>query len=82
MLVGKIDVYGGDLMDSSKNRIVILEETNMQKRFEKWLSQTRCRQVFGPSRTYPAKDLQLKAEKRRAEAQHIRVLEKERNDGY
>jgi len=82
MLVGKIDVYGGDLVNSSKNRIVILEETNMQKRFEKWLSQTRCHQACGPSRTYPTKDLQLKAEKRRAEALHVRVLEKERNDGY
>jgi hypothetical protein len=42
MLIAKIDVYGGEelLLNSSKNRVVILEEADMQKRFEKWLSQT------------------------------------------
>jgi hypothetical protein len=40
MLIAKIDVYGGDLVNSSKNRIVILKKADMQKRFEKWLSQT------------------------------------------
>ena len=46
MLVAKIDVYGGEelLVNSSKNRIEILEKTDMQKRFEKWLSQTRSHQ--------------------------------------
>ena len=46
MLIAKIDVYGGDLVSSSKNRIVILEKTDMQKRFEKWLSQTRSQQDY------------------------------------
>ena len=49
MLVAKIDVYGGEelLVNSSKNRIVILEETDMQKRFEKWSSQTSEHPVVG-----------------------------------
>ena len=48
MLIAKIDVYGGEelLVNSSKNRIVILEKTDMQKRFEKWLSQTRSHQDY------------------------------------
>ena len=79
MLVAKLDVYGGEelLVNSSKNRIVILEKTDMQKHFEKWLSQTRCHQACGPSRTYPTKDLRMKTEK---EALHVRVLEKEMTD--
>jgi hypothetical protein len=52
MLIAKIDVYGGKelLVNSSGNRIVIriviLEKTDMQKRFENWLSQTRSHQDY------------------------------------
>jgi hypothetical protein len=79
MLIAKIDVYGGEelLVNSSKNRIVIFEKTDMQKRFEKWLSQTGSHQDYqkeacGHLEPNPTKDLQMKAEKRRGE----------RNDGY
>jgi hypothetical protein len=49
MLVAKLDVYGGEelLVNSSKNRIIILEKTDMQKHFEKWLSQTSEHPVVG-----------------------------------
>jgi hypothetical protein len=40
MLVAKICVYGGNLVNGPKNRNVILEKIDMQERFEKWLSQT------------------------------------------
>jgi hypothetical protein len=61
MLITMIDVYGGKelLVNDSKNRIVVSEKNGMQKRFEKWLSQTRSQRS---SRTIPTKDLQMKAE--------------------
>jgi hypothetical protein len=54
MLIDKIDVYGEEELSvsSSKNRIVIFEKTDMQKRFEKWLSQTESHQ------DYPKRSLQ------------------------
>jgi hypothetical protein len=58
MLIAKIDVYGDEerSVNSSKSRIAVFEKTDMQKRFEKWLSQTRSRQDYlkrslQPSRT-------------------------------
>jgi hypothetical protein len=52
----------------------------MQKRFEKWLIQTGSHQARGASRTYPTKDLHMKAEKRCAEALYVMILEKEMTD--
>jgi hypothetical protein len=48
MLISKIDVYGEEELSvsSSKNRTVIFEKTDMQKRFEKWLSQTGSHQDY------------------------------------
>jgi hypothetical protein len=41
MSITKIDVYGDEerSVNSSKNRIAVFVKTDMQKRFEKWLSQ-------------------------------------------
>ncbi len=46
MMIAKMGVYGGEepLVSTSGNRIVALEKTPMQKRFESWLSQTRSEQ--------------------------------------
>jgi len=83
MLITKIDVYGGEglLVNDSKNRIVIFEKTDTQKRFEIWLSQTGSHQDYPkrslrPSRTVFNRGLRTKVEKRRLEALHVRVLEK------
>jgi hypothetical protein len=58
MLIAKIDVYEDEerSVNSSKNRIAVFEKTDMQRRFEKWLSQTRSHQDYlkrslQPSRT-------------------------------
>jgi hypothetical protein len=42
MLIAMIDVYGeeGLSVNCSKTRTGIFKKTDMQKRFEKWLSQT------------------------------------------
>ena len=40
-MIVKIDIYGEEelSLNSSKNRIVISEKTDMQKRFESWFNQ-------------------------------------------
>jgi hypothetical protein len=51
MIIAKVDVHEEELsVKSSKNRIIIFEKTNIQKRFESWFNQ----------------GLQTKAEKRLA----------------
>ena len=42
MLIAMIDVYGEERLsvNCSKTRTGIFKKTDMQKRFEKWLSQT------------------------------------------
>lgn len=48
MLTAKIDVYGEEELSvsSSNNRIIIFEKSDMQKRFEKWLTQTESHQDY------------------------------------
>jgi hypothetical protein len=72
MLVAKIDVHGGEelLVNRSKNRIVILEKTDMQKRFEKWLKSDKkppCYLKKKPTaiKNVSTKDLQMRNETRR-----------------
>jgi hypothetical protein len=52
MMIANIDVYGEEELSANiaKNRIVIFEKTDMQRRFENWFNQ----------------GLTTKAEKRRA----------------
>jgi hypothetical protein len=41
MMIAKIDVYGEEELSANiaKNRIVIFEKTDMQRRFENWFNQ-------------------------------------------
>ena len=72
MLVAKIDVYGGEelLVNRSKNRIVILEKTDMQKRFEKWLKSDKkppgyLKKKPAAIKNVSTEDLQMRNETRR-----------------
>lgn len=59
MLIGRIDVYGEEELSvsSSKNRIVLFEKTDMQKRFEKWLTQTENHQDYPKRSLQPSRAL-------------------------
>jgi hypothetical protein len=59
MLIGRIDVYGEEKLSvsSSKNRIVLFEKTDMQKRFEKWLTQTENYQDYPKRSLQPSRTL-------------------------
>jgi hypothetical protein len=59
MLIARIDVYGEEKLSvsSSKNRIVLFEKTDMQKRFEKWLTQTENHQDYPKRSLQPSRTL-------------------------